>query len=40
VTLNAPNFSASYPRVGVTAEYDKDPRAGDAKVLSGELHEL
>ena len=40
VTLNAPNFAASYPRVGVTAEYDKDPRASDAKMLSGELHEL
>jgi hypothetical protein len=26
--MNAPNFAASYPRVGVTAEYDKDPRAG------------
>jgi hypothetical protein len=40
VRLNAPNFAASYPRVGVTAEYDKDPRASDAKMLSGELHEL
>lgn len=40
VTLNAPNFAASYPKVGVTAEYDKDPRASDAKMLSGELHEL
>src|SRR5918993_190465 len=40
VTLNAPNFAASYPGVGVTAEYDKDPRASDAKMLSGELHEL
>lgn len=40
VTLNAPNFAASYPSVGVTAEYDKDPRASDAKMLSGELREL
>jgi anti-sigma-K factor RskA len=40
VTLNAPNFAASYPRVGVTAEYDKDPRASDAKMLSGTLHDL
>jgi anti-sigma-K factor RskA len=40
VTLSAPNFAASYPRVGVTAEYDKDARASDAKMLSGELHEL
>jgi anti-sigma-K factor RskA len=40
VTLSAPNFAASYPRVGVTAEYDKDPRASDAKMLSGELQEL
>jgi hypothetical protein len=40
VTLSAPDFAASYPSVGVTAEYDKDPRASEAKVLSGELHEL
>ena len=40
VTLSAPDFAASYPGVGVTAEYDKDPRASDAKVLSGELHQL
>jgi anti-sigma-K factor RskA len=40
VRLNAPNFAASYPTVGVTAEYDKDPRASDAKMLSGKLHEL
>jgi anti-sigma-K factor RskA len=40
VTLSAPNFAASYPSVGVTAEYDKDPTASDAKMLSGELHEL
>src|SRR5215210_8517310 len=40
VTLSAPNFAATYPKVGVTAEYDKDPRASDAKMLSGELHEL
>jgi anti-sigma-K factor RskA len=40
VMLSAPNFAASYPRVGVTAEYDKDPRASDAKMLSGDLHEL
>jgi hypothetical protein len=26
--------------VGVTAEYDKDPTASHAKMLSGELHEL
>ena len=40
VTLNAPNFAASYPSVGVTAEYDNDPRASNAKMLSGELHDL
>jgi anti-sigma-K factor RskA len=40
VMLSAPNFAASYPRVGVTAEYDKDPRASNAKMLSGDLHEL
>jgi anti-sigma-K factor RskA len=40
VRLNAPNFAASYPTVGVTAEYDKDPRASDAKMLSGKLHAL
>ena len=40
VRLNVPSFAGSYPRVGVTAEYDKDPRASEAKMLSGELHEL
>ena len=40
VKLNAPNFAGSYPKVGITAEHDKDPRASDAKMLSGELHEL
>ncbi len=40
VRLNVPSFAGSYPKVGVTAEYDKDPRASDAKMLSGELHEL
>ncbi len=40
VRLNAPDFAASYPTVGVTAEHDKDPRASDAKILSGELQEL
>jgi len=40
IMLNAPNFAASYPKVGVTAESDKDPRASHAKMLSGELHEL
>jgi hypothetical protein len=40
VTLNAPNFATSYPKVGVTAEYDKDPSASDIKMLSGELHDL
>ncbi len=40
VRLNAPDFAASYPTLGVTAEYDKDPRASDAKMLSGALHEL
>jgi anti-sigma-K factor RskA len=40
VRLNVPGFAGSYSKVGVTAEYDKDPRAGEAKMLSGELHEL
>ena len=40
VRLNVPSFAGSYPKVGVTAEYDKDPRASEAKMLSGELHEL
>jgi anti-sigma-K factor RskA len=40
VRLNVPRFAGSYPKVGVTAEYDKDPSASDAKMLSGELHEL
>jgi anti-sigma-K factor RskA len=40
VSMNAPNFAGSYPQVGITAEDDKDPRASDTKMLSGELHEL
>jgi anti-sigma-K factor RskA len=40
VRLNAPNFAGSYPKVGITAEHDKDPRASDTKMLSGELHRL
>jgi anti-sigma-K factor RskA len=40
VELNAPNFAGSYPKVGITAEHDKDPRASDIKMLSGELHKL
>jgi hypothetical protein len=38
--MNAPDFAGSYPQVGITAEDDKDPRASDTKMLSGELHEL
>ena len=38
--MNAPGFAGSYPSVGITYEHDKDPRASDAKILSGELHEL
>ena len=37
--MNAPAFARSYPAVGITAEKDKDPRASDAKMLSGVLHE-
>jgi anti-sigma-K factor RskA len=40
VRLNAPIFAGSYPKVGITAEHDKDPRASDTKMLSGELHQL
>lgn len=40
VSMNAPSFAGSYPKVGITAENDSDPRASDAKILSGELHEL
>jgi len=40
VSLNAPSFADSYPKVGITAEHDKDPRPNDSKMLSGELHEL
>jgi hypothetical protein len=36
--MNAPGFARSYPAVGITYEYDRDPRAGNAKILSGELH--
>jgi hypothetical protein len=40
VSMNAPNFAGSYTQVGITAEDDKDPRASDTKMLSGELNEL
>ena len=40
VSMNAPDFAGSYHQVGITAEDDKDPRASDTKMLSGELHEL
>jgi hypothetical protein len=40
VNMTAPAFASSYPAVGITYEHDKDPRASDAKMLSGELHEL
>lgn len=38
VNMNAPGFVRSYPAVGVTYEHDRDPRASDTKILSGELH--
>jgi hypothetical protein len=38
VNMNAPGFARSYPAVGITYEHDRDPRASDAKILSGELH--
>jgi hypothetical protein len=38
--MNAPDFAGSYSTVGITYEHDKDPRASDAKMLSGELHKL
>jgi hypothetical protein len=38
VNMNAPEFAGSYPAVGITYEHDRDPRASDAKILSGELH--
>jgi len=40
VNMNAPDFAGSYHVVGITYEHDGDPRASDAKMLSGELHEL
>src|SRR5215208_3381116 len=40
VNMNAPDFAGSYPAVGITYEHDKDPRASDTKMLSGELHKL
>ena len=40
VRMNAPHFAGSYPKVGITAEYDRDPRPSDTKMLSGELHEM
>jgi hypothetical protein len=38
--MNAPAFAGTYQAVGITAEHDRDPRASDARMLSGELHEL
>jgi len=38
VNMNAPGFARSYPAVGITYEHDRDPRASDAKILSGDLH--
>ena len=38
VKMNVPGFARSYPAVGITYEHDRDPRASDAKILSGELH--
>ena len=38
VNMNAPEFAGSYPAVGITYEHDRDPRASDAKMLSGKLH--
>jgi hypothetical protein len=38
VRMNVPGFARSYPAVGITYEHDRDPRASDAKILSGELH--
>ncbi|HEY6582435.1 MAG TPA: anti-sigma factor [Rubrobacter sp.] len=40
VNMNAPDFAGSYPAVGITYEHDKDPRASDTKMLSGELHKF
>ena len=40
VNMNAPAFAGTYQAVGITAEHDKDPRASDTRMLSGELHEL
>lgn len=37
VSLNAPRFATSYPRIGVTVERDGDPRPSDTKMLGGEL---
>ena len=37
VILNAPRFADSYPRIGITAEKDRDPNPGSAKMLGGEL---
>ena len=38
LNMNAPEFAGSYPAVGITYEHDRDPRASDAKMLSGKLH--
>lgn len=40
VSLNAPRFADSYPRVGITAERNGDPRPSGAKMLGGELRDF
>lgn len=37
--LTAPQFAASYPRIGVTVERDKDPRPSGVMVMGGELRD-
>ena len=40
VSLNAPRFAESYPRIGVTVERDRDPRPSGMKMLGGELRDF
>jgi hypothetical protein len=37
LSLNAPRFATTYPRVGITVERDGDPHPSETKMLAGQL---
>ena len=40
VSLNAPRFATSYPKIGVTVERDRDPRPSGSQMPGGDLRDL